>query len=263
MVIGMATGTRSGFSLASIKHSLNFGIVCVGEESSPTALTRLVTSVGTRFQPTQRYRTSIMERIGIFGGSFDPVHLGHLWIAEAATEQLHLDRLRWIPTATQPLKPEGPVASNEQRLEMLRLAIAGRHGHEVDDREIRRRGISYTVDTVAEMRREFPQAQLFLVIGSDSLQSIRRWHEPERLLADVELAVVQRGGEEPIDFSVLEGLVDPSRIMQFQQHVIQMPLIEVSSSDIRRRVGQGRGVRHWVPRAVEAYLKANNVYGTG
>ncbi len=203
------------------------------------------------------------ERIGIFGGSFDPVHVGHLWIGEAASEQLRLDRLLWIPTATQPLKPEGPVAGNEQRLEMLRLAVAGREGHVVDDRELRRNGVSYTLETVKELRREHPEATLLLIIGSDSLQSIRRWHRPEELLGEVELAVVRRGGEPPIDFSVLDGLVEPERIDAFRRDVLRMPVIELSSSDIRRRLEQGRGVRHLVPRAVEAYLAANRVYGQG
>ena len=199
-------------------------------------------------------------RIGIFGGSFDPVHLGHLWIAEAATERLALDRLLWIPSATQPLKPDGPVAGNEQRLEMLRLAISGRAGHEVDDREIRRAGVSYSVDTVTELGKENPGADLFLIIGSDSLSSMRRWHQPERLLSQVVLAVVQRGGEEPIDFSVLQGLVGQDYIDLFRQYVIEMPVIEISSSEIRERAGQGSSVRHRVPRAVEAYLAANRVY---
>jgi nicotinate-nucleotide adenylyltransferase len=199
-------------------------------------------------------------RIGIFGGSFDPVHLGHLWIAEAATESLALDRLLWIPSATQPLKPDGPLAGNEQRLEMLRLAISGRFGHEVDDREIRRAGVSYSVDTIAELKQENFDADLFLIIGSDSLSSMRRWHQPERLLSQVTLSVVQRGGEEPIDFSILQDLVDQDRIELFRRNVIEMPVIEISSSGIRKRVGQGSSIRHLVPRAVEAYLQANHVY---
>ena len=199
-------------------------------------------------------------RIGIFGGSFDPVHLGHLWIGEAAMEKLALDRLLWIPSATQPLKPDGPVAGNEHRLEMLRLAIAGRTGHQIDDREIRRTGVSYTVETVAELRREEAESDLFLIIGSDSLESMRSWHQPERLLSQVSLAVVQRGGENPIDFSVLEGLVDRDRIQSFGANVIEMPVIEISSSEIRSRAGQGSSIRHRVPRAVEAYITANAVY---
>ncbi|WP_147871400.1 nicotinate (nicotinamide) nucleotide adenylyltransferase [Stieleria maiorica] len=199
-------------------------------------------------------------RIGVFGGSFDPVHVGHLWIAETATEALDLDRLLWIPTATQPLKPDGPVASDDQRVEMLRLAIAGRPGHEVDTRELHRAGVSYTVDTIAELQQEHPGAEMYLIIGSDSLASMRRWHQPEALLSRVSLAVVQRGGEEQIDFSVLKGLVSEDRIERFRGCVINMPVIEISSSEIRSRAGQGSSIRHRVPRSVEAYIQANGVY---
>ncbi|MDV6034371.1 MAG: nicotinate (nicotinamide) nucleotide adenylyltransferase [Phycisphaera sp. RhM] len=199
-------------------------------------------------------------RIGVFGGSFDPVHVGHLWIAEAATESLGLDRLLWIPTATQPLKPGGPVATNEQRVEMLRLAIAGRPGHDVDQRELHRAGVSYTVDSIAELEREHVGAELFLIIGSDSLASMRRWHQPEELLSRVTLAVVRRGGEGEIDFSVLDGLVGEERIERFRRCVIEMPLIEISSSEIRDRAGQGSSIRHRVPRPVEVYIEANGVY---
>ena len=199
-------------------------------------------------------------RIGIFGGSFDPVHVGHLWIAEAATEQLQLERMLWIPTATQPLKPGGAVAGNDQRAEMLRLAISGREGHEVDDRELKRSGVSYTVDTVRELVEQEGDAEWFLIIGSDSLESMRRWHQPGELLAMVTLAVVQRGGEPEIDFSVLDGMVSPERIERFRHHVIKMPVIEISSSEIRSRLQQGKSIRHRVPRSVEAYLANQNVY---
>jgi nicotinate-nucleotide adenylyltransferase len=224
-------------------------------------LTRVVKSVAGRdnIRLTNKRRNLFM-RMGLFGGSFDPVHLGHLWIGEAATEMLSLDRLLWIPSATQPLKPGGPVAADEQRLDMLRLAIAGRRGHQLDAREIRREGVSYTVDTVAEVREEFPDASLFLLIGSDSLRSMRQWHQPQRLLAQVTLAVVQRGGEDEIDFSILRGLVDPDRMDSFRESVIKMPVIEISSSDIRHRVGRGDSIRHRVPRSVEAYIRSNGVY---
>ena len=203
-------------------------------------------------------------RIGIFGGSFDPVHVGHLWIAEAASETLALDRLLWVPSATQPLKPDGPSASGEQRLAMLRLAVGGRPGHEIDDRELRRSGVSYTIDTVDALQHEHESeaAEFFLVLGSDSLASMPLWHQPEQLLSRVTLAVVRRGGEAEIAFSVLSGMVDQDRIDRFAECVIEMPLIELSSSEIRSRVRRGLSIRHRVPRAVEAYIGANGVYRT-
>ena len=199
-------------------------------------------------------------RIGVFGGSFDPVHIGHLWIAEAALESLELDEIRWIPAATSPLKPNGPVATEEDRLQMLRLAVSGCEKHIIDDREIRRGDVSYTVDTITDLQQEFPDAQLLIIIGSDSLASIREWHESERLLELAVPAVVQRGGEAELDFSVLQGLVDQDRIELIRQHVIPMPVIEISSRDLRRRLANERSIRFRTPRAVEAMIQSQNIY---
>ena len=199
-------------------------------------------------------------RLGVFGGSFDPVHIGHFWIAEAALETLGLDVIHWVPAATSPLKRGGPVASEDDRLEMLRLAIAGSERHLVDDREIRRGEISYTVDTVTEFQREFPEAEVVFIIGSDSLASIRRWHEPERLLQMAIPAVVQRGGEPEIDFSVLDGLVGQERLEQIRAAVVPMPVLELSSSELRSRLARGRSIRYRTPRAVEAMIRAKGLY---
>jgi nicotinate-nucleotide adenylyltransferase len=199
-------------------------------------------------------------RIGVLGGSFDPIHFGHLWIGEAALESLELDQVRWMPAAQSPLKPQGPIASEEARLQMLRLAVAGSDQHVVDDKEIRRGAVSYTIDTMTELRTEFPQAEFWLIIGSDSLQSFRQWREPERLLQMAQLAVVQRGGEPEIDFSALAGLAEPSRIDLFRQSVIKMPVIEISSTEMRARVREGRSIRFRVPRPVEAMIQAQGLY---
>ena len=199
-------------------------------------------------------------RIGVFGGSFDPVHVGHLWIAEAARETLQLAEVRWLPAAQSPLKPTGPVATGPQRLSMLQLALAGVEGHVIDDRELRRGAVSYTIDTVQELCQELPGADLMLIIGSDSLATMRQWHRPEDLLQKILLAVVQRGGDPDPDFSVLEGLVSQERIATFQQHVIPMPLIEISSSEMRQRVAQGRSIRFRTPRAVEAFIHSERLY---
>lgn len=199
-------------------------------------------------------------RVGIFGGSFDPIHLGHLWIAEAAKETLALTELRWVPAAQSPLKPSGAVASGPQRLAMLQLALAGWEGNVIDERELRRGEVSYTVDTIRDLRQEFASAELFMILGSDSLASMRDWHRPEELLRLVIPAVVRRGGEPEPDFSVLDGLVEPQRIERFRQCVIPMPLIEISSTELRQRIAQGRSIRFRTPRAVEAYIQAERLY---
>lgn len=198
--------------------------------------------------------------IGIFGGSFDPVHIGHLWIAEAARETLALTELRWVPAAQSPLKPDGPRATGSQRVAMLQLALAGLEGHVVDDREICRGDVSYTVDTVGELQREYPAEDLYMVIGSDSLADIRQWRHPEQLLRMAVAAVVHRGGESEPDFGVLEGIVEPDRIELFRRSVIPMPLIQLSSSEIRVRVSRGRSIRFRTTRAVEAFIRAERLY---
>jgi nicotinate-nucleotide adenylyltransferase len=198
-------------------------------------------------------------RIGVFGGSFDPVHLGHLWIAEAAKETLALTELRWIPAAQSPLKAGGPTASGSQRMTMLQLALAGLEDT-VDERELRRGDVSYTVDTLSDLKRELPRAELVLIIGSDSLATMQHWHQPEKLLEMATLAVVRRGGEPEPDFSVLRGLVNQERIDWFRRCVIPMPLIEISSSELRERVAQGRSIRFRTPRAVEAFIRAEELY---
>lgn len=199
-------------------------------------------------------------RIGIFGGSFDPVHVGHLWIGEAAIETFQLEQLRWIPAATSPLKPHGPIASNEDRLQMLRLALSGCSQHVIDDREIKRGDVSYTVDTVRELLDENPGSEIVMVIGSDSLATIQKWHQPKELLRLVTPAVVQRGGDPPIDFSVLKDLVDESRANHIAEHVIKMPVIQIASSDLRDRLSGKRSIRFQTPRSVEAMIAASKLY---
>lgn len=216
-----------------------------------------------KHQPNGTRRLS--RRIGIYGGSFDPVHLGHLWIAEAAREQLLLDEVRWIPAATSPLKRGGPIASDDDRLQMVRLAISGNSHFTVDDRELKRGDVSFTVDTVAELQAEIAADKWFLIIGSDSLASFDRWHEPARLLSMVTLAVIQRGGDPPIDFSVVEPLEASSMENRStdRHQVVAMPVIEVSSTDLRNRIASGRSIRYQTPAPVEAMLRASGLYSDG
>ncbi|MAI72145.1 MAG: nicotinate (nicotinamide) nucleotide adenylyltransferase [Rhodopirellula sp.] len=199
-------------------------------------------------------------RIGILGGSFDPPHIGHLWIAEAVRETLKLDKIHWIPAAISPLKPHGPVASNEQRRQMVALAISGCSEYLVDDRELNRGDVSYTVDTLQDLKTEFPTAEFFLIMGSDSLASIQKWHQPKRLLQLATLVVLQRGADDEIDFNVLSGLASESQIHRIRESQVMMPLIELSSSEIRERLQNGHSIRFRTSRSVEAYIKAEKLY---
>lgn len=202
-------------------------------------------------------------RVGVFGGSFDPVHFGHLWIAESAAEKLDLDLIRWIPAATSPLKLHGTVASPEARLQMLRLALSGSPLHSVDDREIRRGEISFTVDTLTSLHEESPGDSLFLIIGSDSLATFQLWRSPETILSLATLAVMQRGGEPPVDWSVLDAIGGDWRRYDETCVAVSVPVIEVSSSELRERIRGGKSIRYRTPRAVEAFLEAEGLYRAG
>ena len=166
-----------------------------------------------------------MERIGLFGGSFDPVHCGHLLVAQAACEELQLARLFFIPAAQSPFKPaRQPVAATE-RLRLLRLALAGETQYEIDSQEIGRGGTSFTIDTVHDYHRRFPQAELFYLIGADHLTLLPKWRAAEDLAALVEFVVVPRPGES------VASLPPPFRV----RTLAGFPL-GVSSSQIRTRV---------------------------
>jgi len=206
-------------------------------------------------------------RVAIYGGSFDPVHIGHLWVAQNCAEQLRLDEVIFMPAATSPLKPHGPVASNDDRLMMLRLTLGGSQQPAdggtallVDDRELRRGGKSFTIDTVEEMKRQRPDDELFLLVGSDAFAAIGQWHRPEDLLSAITPVVFRRGGDPPIDWSVLGELVPPSRIQEIEAASVSLPMIEISSGDIRRRVADGRSIRFLVSPSVAAFIRANSLY---
>lgn len=201
-----------------------------------------------------------INAIGVFGGSFDPVHIGHLWIAESALEQLPIRCVHWFPAATSPLKPVGPVATNDQRLQMLRLALSGCCGHSIDSWELDRDEISYTVDTLAYLQSSQPDRKLFLIIGSDSLNSFPRWKDPGQILEMSTLAVVRRGGEPPPNYDVLDPFVTCSIKQSLRYHEIQMPEIELSSFGIREQIRSKRSIRYRVPRSVEIYIRQEKIY---
>jgi nicotinate-nucleotide adenylyltransferase len=136
-----------------------------------------------------------MKRIGLFGGSFDPVHLGHLLVAQAAREELELERLFFIPAAQSPFKPASQPTSANERLRMLRLALAGQAWCDVDEQETRRGGVSYTIDTVRDYARRFPGTSLFYLIGADHLPKLAQWRASEELARLVEFVVIPRPGK--------------------------------------------------------------------
>ncbi len=190
-----------------------------------------------------------MARLGLYGGTFDPVHLGHLLVAQAAIEELSLDRLFFIPATQSPFKPEFKPASAALRIRMLRLALAGQERVEVDEQETLRGGISYSIDTVRDYVARFPGAELFWLIGADHVGSLPRWREAEQLAQLAEFVVIPRPGSSPA------SLPAPYRLRELRGFPLSL-----SSSEIRSRVGAGRAIRHLVPAAVAEVIPAEGLY---
>ncbi len=193
-------------------------------------------------------------RVGILGGTFDPIHLGHLAAARAAIECAELDRLLLVPSGTPPHRRPA-VASGEQRLEMTRLAIDGESALEVSDIEIRRGGTSYTADTLRELRRERPGDQLFLVLGWDAARLFSSWREPGEVRRLATVVVVSRPGSESPDATTLVAAgLDPAKTV-----LCVRPTPDISGSALRRAIAGGEPVRGLPPR-VESYVAKHRLY---
>src|SRR4029079_19575023 len=195
-------------------------------------------------------------RLGIFGGSFDPVHNAHLAIARACQQQARLDEVWFTPAAIQPLKQKGPRASDGHRLEMLRLAIRDESSWRVCSIEIDRGGFSYTVDTLQRIREELPDAELFFLIGADALQDVAKWREPREIFRMATPLVVRRAAQTPPDLHQLTLLCSPGK----EPQSIEMTEMDVSSSEIRRRIAAGRPIDDLVPAAVSQFISAHKIY---
>lgn len=199
-------------------------------------------------------------RLGIFGGSFDPVHYGHLLLAECAREELALDEVWLIPAAVSPFKIGRVQAPGKDRLEMLKLAIGGHDSLVASALEIDRGDVSYTVDTLEQTARERAGAKLFLLMGADSLRDLPSWRSPSRILELATPAVVRRGGAAKPDFGVLGTLVSSDRVEEIEAAQVTMPALELSSTDLRERAAAGRSLRYRTPRAVEKYIETHGLY---
>lgn len=188
-------------------------------------------------------------KIGLFGGSFDPVHLGHLLIAQAAREELGLDRLFFIPAAQSPFKPDTTPISGTDRLRLLRLALAGKSWCEVDDQELQRGGVSYTIDTIRDYAHRFPGAQIFYLIGGDHVAKLPSWREADELARRAEFVVAPRPGQAEIPFAA-----------PFRGHLLKSFPLGVSSSQIRARIKAGEPIDHLVPTAVAEAIRTGSLY---
>lgn len=197
-------------------------------------------------------------KLGIFGGTFDPVHYGHLLLAEMCRQQLELSEVRFVPAGAPPHKSESGITDGHTRADMLQLAVSGYPEFHVDRRELKRAGPSFTVDTLHEFALEFPDAELCFLMGADSLRDVSGWRDPTRIAELATLVAVNRPGlPEPTPQQVVEwsgaGLAAGIR-------VLSMPGVDLSATDLRRRIREGRGLRFMTPKAVEAFIDHHQIY---
>ena len=191
-----------------------------------------------------------MTRVGLFGGSFDPVHDAHLALARAALDQLELDELRWIP-AGQPWQKSRRLAPAAHREAMVRLAIEGEPRFVLDPVELRREGATYTIDTVRQLHAARPATRWFLILGQDQYAALHTWHDWQALLGLVTPAVAARPGVSPE--------VDPE-VARFAHVRVDLPPLAVSATDIRRRIAAGESIAEDVPVPVRRYIEQHRLY---
>jgi nicotinate-nucleotide adenylyltransferase len=192
-------------------------------------------------------------KIGIFGGTFNPPHYGHLIVAEFIREEVGLDKIIFIPCSIPPHKQNdeylSQIASPEHRFEMVKLAITGNKFFEVSDIEINRGGVSYTIDTVNYFVSNFPEEKFYLLIGADQFAEFHTWRKPDEIVQKVNLIVFNR-----------PGFVIPKTEFSRFATFITIPNIEISASTIRKRIRHGKSIKYLVPPAVEEYILANKLY---
>jgi nicotinate-nucleotide adenylyltransferase len=204
------------------------------------------------------------RRVGILGGTFDPIHYGHLVVAQQVCEALRLDRVLFIPAALPPHKLDEEIAPAADRAAMVELAIAANPAFAMSAIELQRAGPSYTVDTLAELVEEAARQrvarELYFILSSEALAGLGRWHEPERLLQLARLAVVQRPGAPLPDTAQLGDMLPGGAASVDRVECVDTVPLANSSSDVRARAISGRSIRYLVPPAVEAYIRDHRLY---
>ncbi len=198
----------------------------------------------------------------LYGGTFNPIHLGHLIIAEECRRRLGAARVLFLPAAQPPHKNDD-IAPAEHRLEMVRLAAAANPGFEVSDLEIARGGRSYTIDTVRELQRLAPSKKLHLLVGADSVPDLPTWRDAKALLGACQVVTAARHGWDTTAFDGIRGFFGDAAVDALRRFAFDTPVVEISSTEIRRRLRAGERVRYWVPDAVEEYIRRHGLYGTG
>jgi len=201
------------------------------------------------------------ERIGLFGGSFDPIHHGHLIVARAMAEGLGLARVILLPSAQPPHKRAASLAPARHRAEMVRLAIKDDPLFDTSDYDLSRAGPTFTVDTVQHFREQYgPTTPLYWIIGADSLAELTTWRDVPGILERSEIATAARPDSVPVDWQALSTAFGSPLAERVRTHVLETPAIGISSTDIRQRVAAGLSIRYFVPDAVRCYITQYKLY---
>lgn len=204
----------------------------------------------------QRYK----KKIGIMGGTFNPIHNGHLILAESAYEQFHLDQIIFLPSGNPPHKDNVSYIDATHRCNMVKLAIQGNYHFEMSMEEVNRPGITYTSETLRQMRRVEPTTEFYFILGADSLFSFQTWHEPDKICQYCTILVATREGHDSND--VEEKITELREKYHADIFRIISPDFDISSKLIRERLSAKRSVKYFIPEEVENYIKRNNLYNT-
>jgi nicotinate-nucleotide adenylyltransferase len=199
----------------------------------------------------------VTRRTGIFGGTFDPLHDGHLVAANEAAWQLDLDKVLFLPSANPPHKQDERVTSAEDRVAMVRLAIVGNPRFELCTLEIERGGLSYTVDTLRELRSVLPETELYFIVGMDSLADLPIWYRPDEVLRLARVVAVHRAGWKVVDVDQLDQRLPGAKE---RVNILPIPGLDISSTDLRERIAAGRPVRYLIPDPVIAYIEEHQLF---
>jgi nicotinate-nucleotide adenylyltransferase len=196
-------------------------------------------------------------RIGVFGGTFDPPHLGHLILAEECRTQLELDKLLWVVTNQPPHKQGVEISPVEKRVKLVLMTIAGNPSFELSRVDLDRPGPHYALDTVLLLRKEFSDAELFYLMGGDSLHDLPIWHRPQDFLAACDGIGVMKRHDDQVDLKKLEKILPG---ISHKVHLVEAPILEISSHQIRQRIKCGKGYRYYLPEAVFRAIEELNLY---
>lgn len=197
-------------------------------------------------------------RLGVYGGTFDPVHFGHLLLAEQCREQCALDEVWFLPAGSPPHKQTLPITPGVPRAEMLEIAIAGHAQFKVDRRELSRSGASYTIDTLTELKSEDPERELFFLMGADSLADLPTWRDPQGIARLAQLVVVNRTESPLPDVEAMRRILGSA--VADRVRIVKMPGVDISAHDLRQRVAEGKSIRYMTPRGVESYIAEHRLY---